>query len=71
VAVSLKDTGVGIAEREVERVFEPSLTTKARGPGLGLSPSRLLVETHGRAVDVQSQEGKGSAPTVTLPLRGS
>jgi PAS domain S-box-containing protein len=71
VAVRVKDSGTGITERDLDKVFEPLFTTKARGIGLGLALSKILVEGHGGAIEVQSREGEGSAFTVTLPLSGS
>ena len=71
VAVSVKDSGIGIAEGNLHRVFEPLFTTKAKGIGLGLALSKTLIEAHGGSIDVESQEGKGSAFIVTLPLSGS
>jgi signal transduction histidine kinase len=69
VAVSISDTGVGIPPENLGRLFEPLFTTKARGIGLGLALVKSLVEGHGGKVEVQSQVGKGSTFTVTLPIQ--
>jgi PAS domain S-box-containing protein len=71
VVVSVKDSGIGIAEGNLRRIFEPLFTTKAKGIGLGLALSKTLIEAHGGEIDVESQEGKGTIFTVTLPLSGS
>jgi len=68
VAVSVTDTGVGIPEENIEKIFEPLFTTKARGIGLGLALARTLVEGHGGAIEVHSEVGKGSTFTVNLPV---
>ncbi|TET54565.1 MAG: PAS domain S-box protein, partial [Anaerolineales bacterium] len=68
LAISFKDTGIGIYSVDLRRVFEPLFTTKAKGIGLGLALSKMLIEAHGGSIEVASQEGKGSTFTVTLPL---
>ena len=69
-AISLADTGVGIPEENLEKLFEPLFTTMAKGIGLGLALTRTLVEGHGGAVEVESKVGKGSTFTVRLPIKG-
>ena len=68
VAVSFTDTGVGISEENLERLFEPLFTTKAKGIGLGLTLAKTLVEGHRGSIEVQSEVGKGSTFTIKLPL---
>ena len=70
VSLSVADTGVGISEENMTKLFEPLFTTKARGFGLGLVTSRNLVEANGGSMEVESEEGKGSTFTVRLPLAG-
>ena len=67
-AVSFTDTGAGISEENLEKLFEPLFTTKAKGIGLGLAICRTMVETHGGTIEVQSTEGKGSTFTISLPV---
>jgi len=69
VAVSFADTGHGISDDDLDRLFGPLFTTKAQGTGLGLSIAKLLVEGHGGSIEAQSQVGVGSLFTVRLPLR--
>ncbi len=64
--VSISDTGCGISEENVGKIFEPLFTTKAKGIGLGLPISKNLVEANGGSIEVESEEGKGSAFTVRL-----
>jgi signal transduction histidine kinase len=68
VVVSIADTGVGIPEEDLERIFQPLYTTKAKGIGLGLALAKRLVEGHGGSIEVDSQEGVGSIFTVRLPI---
>ncbi|MGA9350428.1 MAG: ATP-binding protein, partial [Anaerolineae bacterium] len=67
VTVSFTDTGVGISEESLSRLFEPLFTTKAKGIGLGLAVTKTLVEGHGGSIEVQSELGKGSTFAVRLP----
>jgi len=67
VEVSFSDTGVGIPEENMKKLFEPLFTTKARGIGLGLSICKNLVENNGGEITVQSELGTGTTVTVSLP----
>lgn len=67
MAISVQDTGVGIPPENLPKLFEPLFTTKARGIGLGLAICRRLTEASGGQISVQSEPGKGSIFTVTLP----
>jgi signal transduction histidine kinase len=62
------DTGVGISEENLNRLFEPLFTTKARGMGLGLSICKRIVEAHGGTITVESEPNKGTTFTITLPI---
>ncbi|MCP3175782.1 MAG: sensor histidine kinase [Desulfuromonadales bacterium] len=69
VFVRIADTGCGIPEKNLARIFDPFYTTKEnRGTGLGLSVSYGIVENHGGQIEVSSQEGKGTTFTITLPF---
>jgi signal transduction histidine kinase len=72
--VSVTDTGIGIAPADQEAVFEEfrqvgAAERKAEGTGLGLALSRKFVELHGGRIWVQSEVGRGSTFTFTLPVR--
>ncbi len=71
VVVSFADTGQGIAEEDLDRIFEPLFTTKSKGIGLGLALVKSLVEGHGGTVSVTSEVGRGSTFTVRLPANES
>jgi PAS domain S-box-containing protein len=68
VTVSVADTGAGISEENLSKIFEPLFTTKAKGIGLGLAVVKTLVEGHGGTIGVESRVGAGSTFTVRLPL---
>ncbi len=62
------DSGVGIAEENLTRVFDPYFTTKSDGTGLGLALSAKIVEEHGGAISLESICGEGTTVTVRLPV---
>lgn len=68
VSISFSDTGVGIPEDDLVKVFEPLFTTKAKGIGPGLALGLILVKGHGGAIEVESEKGEGSTFSVNLPL---
>lgn len=70
VRVTVADDGCGIPEGDLKRVFEPFFSTKTKqgGTGLGLSITYGLVQELGGHIDVESQLGKGTVFTITLPL---
>ena len=69
VAVKVSDTGCGIKNEHLDRIFEPFFSTKpvGKGTGLGLSVSYGIAQQHGGTLEVESEEGKGSTFTVVLP----
>jgi two-component system, NtrC family, sensor kinase len=68
----VRDDGTGIPPEILNRIFEPFLTTKehGQGVGLGLAVSRNIVERHHGKIEVQSEVGKGTTFVVKLPLQG-
>ena len=70
VAVSFSDQGTGIQAENIEKIFAPGFTTQCGSPGLGLTVTRKVVEQHGGAIRVDSQEGRGTTFTLTFPLAG-
>ncbi len=68
VEVAFTDSGIGIYEDTLPKIFEPLFSTKSRGTGLGLSVCHQIVSNHGGNIDVVSAKGHGSTFTVRLPL---
>lgn len=68
VKISVSDTGIGIPEANMDKLFTPLFSTKTKGAGLGLFLSRQNVERHGGTISVKSKVGKGSIFTISLPL---
>ncbi|MEQ8224087.1 MAG: PAS domain S-box protein [Candidatus Eremiobacterota bacterium] len=64
INISITDTGCGIPEKDIDKIFEPLFTTKARGIGLGLPVTKKLIEENGGHISVKSTEGKGSSVTI-------
>ena len=70
LVVKVKDSGIGITVENRAMLFQPLFTTKARGIGLGLVVVKNLTENNGGTVAVESEPGKGTTFSVTLPLVG-
>ncbi|MBW2264015.1 MAG: HAMP domain-containing protein [Deltaproteobacteria bacterium] len=70
VLLSVKDTGRGVEEGDMEHIFEPFFSTREGGTGLGLSLTRHVVDEHGGRIECFSDRGKGTTFVITLPLRG-
>jgi two-component system sensor histidine kinase HydH len=70
VALSLIDTGSGIAAEFLPKIFKPFFSTKSKsgGSGLGLPTTKKIIESHGGVIDVQSEPGKGTKFTIRLPV---
>jgi signal transduction histidine kinase len=66
-AISVTDTGQGIAREQHSAIFQPLESTRPDGSGLGLSVSRAIVEGYGGTLTVQSAPGEGATFTITLP----
>jgi signal transduction histidine kinase len=74
--ISVQDRGVGLAEKDLERIFDKffradTSETAPSGTGLGLYITRAIVEAHGGRISAHSQPGQGATFTFTLPLTSS
>jgi len=76
IVIAFSDTGSGIPDHIMDKLFEPFVTTKGplgggqtMGTGLGLSVSYGIVKSHGGTIEVETEAGKGSTFTVRLPIR--
>ena len=70
IAVKVTDTGVGITEEALGKIFEPYFSTKQAGFGLGLAVTKAIVQEHQGHIEVTSQPGRGTTFTVRLPAAG-
>ena len=68
IKLSVQDTGRGIPPEEIENIFKPFYTTKTRGSGLGLAIVDRIVKEHKGEITVESNLGKGTTFTLTLPV---
>ena len=69
VRVCVSDTGVGMPPAVLARIFEPLYTTKGdRGSGMGLAVTESIIRKHGGSITVESEPGKGTTFTITLPV---
>ncbi len=71
IGLEVADTGGGISPENMEKLFQPLFTTKAKGIGLGLVVCKNLVEANGGRIEVKSAPGQGTTFTVTLPVAES
>jgi signal transduction histidine kinase len=70
IAVTVEDTGIGIADKDSARIFEPFFSTKAAGTGVGLAICRVISEAHGGRLEVQANKPNGTIFRVILPVGG-
>lgn len=68
VELSVCDNGVGIPEKDKEKIFEPKFTTKSGGSGLGLAMVKSIISSYNGSISLKSIEGKGSSFVVCFPL---
>jgi two-component system sensor kinase FixL len=71
VRVAVRDSGPGMSENTLERLFQPFFTTKTEGLGMGLAISRSLVEAHGGKLQAVSRPGQETTMTFTIPARNN
>lgn len=64
----IADNGIGISEENISRLFEPYFTQKRNGVGLGLTFTLNILQAHKGAIEVSSEQGKGTTFTITFPL---
>ncbi|MBC8552942.1 MAG: HAMP domain-containing protein [Candidatus Brocadiales bacterium] len=66
--IEISDSGCGIPEKEVKKIFDPLFTTKPSGTGIGLAVCHGIMQKHNGAINVKSQEGIGTKMFIRLPL---
>ncbi|MGZ4920384.1 MAG: ATP-binding protein [Halobacteriota archaeon] len=67
VDITVSDTGAGVPVHMRDKIFSPLTTGKAKGTGLGLAVVKRIVEAHNGTITFESEEGKGTTFTITLP----
>ncbi len=67
VRIAIQDSGIGIPEQILPKVFDPYFTTKQKGSGLGLATSYSIIKNHGGSIHVKSEVDKGSTFSIYLP----
>ncbi|AEA43490.1 sensor histidine kinase [Fluviicola taffensis] len=67
VFIRVRDNGTGIAEDQIQTIFEPYFTTKSTGTGLGLAMVKQIVETHHGSIEIENTSPEGTTVLVTLP----
>jgi signal transduction histidine kinase len=70
IEIHVRDNGVGIPQKVVDKIFQPFFTTKptGQGTGLGLSLSYDIIKAHGGEIKVETNEGEGSEFLIQLPV---
>jgi signal transduction histidine kinase len=66
VLIEIGDTGAGIPEEDIDKLFEVFYTSKEKGTGLGLPISLHIIEMHGGTIEIRSDENEGTTCTITL-----
>ncbi len=67
LAVIIRDSGTGIRQDVLKKIFLPFFTTKDKGVGMGLALAHKIVTSHGGRIKVESSEGQGTTFTVIIP----
>jgi signal transduction histidine kinase len=68
IVINVADTGIGIPDESISKIFEPYYTTKKTGSGLGLTLVFKIVREHQGEINVKSRQGEGSVFTISLPI---
>ena len=69
LTLNLIDTGKGISQEGLEKIFKPLYSTRPGGTGLGLPTTKKIIEAHGGTIEAQSEPGKGTKFSIRLPLK--
>jgi CheY-like chemotaxis protein len=67
IRIDIKDEGIGMSRKQLERIFEPYYTTKQKGSGLGLATAHSIIKNHGGYITVESEQNVGTTFYIFLP----
>ena len=68
IRVQIRDTGKGIAENQLQKIFDPFFTNKSEGTGMGLSVAHGIIQEHHGVIEVASKLGKGTTFNIYIPI---
>ncbi|MBA4371413.1 MAG: hypothetical protein C0402_00980 [Thermodesulfovibrio sp.] len=71
VRIAVRDSGAGIPQEYLSKIFDPYFTTKEKGSGLGLATSYSIIRNHGGLIEVSSGAGNGTVFTIYIPAAGA
>ena len=71
VLVEVQDSGTGIAVEKLESIFDPFITSKPEGLGMGLAICRSIIERHGGKISAANNPDRGATFSITLPVTPS
>jgi signal transduction histidine kinase len=66
IALTISDTGVGISPNIMPKLFQPLVTTKAKGMGMGLAVCKRLLEAQGGQIEIESEQGIGTVVIIKI-----
>jgi signal transduction histidine kinase len=69
IEIEIADTGGGISKEKIKNIFDPMVTSKVYGPGLGLTFALRIVQEHQGSIVADSEPGKGTKFLITLPVQ--
>jgi len=68
IQLQISDTGKGIAQDQLQKIFDPFFTSKSEGTGMGLSVAHGIIQEHHGAIEVESRSGKGTTFSIYIPI---
>jgi signal transduction histidine kinase len=69
IEILVSDTGKGIPTDKLKKIFDPFVTSKVYGPGLGLTFTYRIIQDHNGTISVESEPGKGTTFTISFPVK--
>ena len=71
ILLKISDTGAGISETHLKKIFQPYFTTKKNHKGLGLTAAKRIADIHGATLSLESAKGKGTTVTIAFAASGT